>query len=341
MIAALGVLATLGAACSSGSSGPTRPVAKPGQTVTVMSERDGGLRDAKQHGQYDLVAVAPGGGDLYVGSDLDQRLVKLPRRGHIETVLDCHSLFPEGTNEAKPRRGRACDTTGSGFTPKGLALAPDGTLYVVDGGSAVVWAVMPSGRVRRVAGKGNPLPVPAVVTGRARDVDVYDAGAIAVGPDGAVYFRDAGHVVKLGHDGMVTVVAGNGNSGDSGDGGPATQASITPIELAVDGAGLLYIGEGDRVRRVDAHGIITTVAGTPAKPQQFSDVLGLAVDGAGNLYVADNHTRVQRIERDGAVTTVASGLDTAEGLAVDAAGNLYIAEPAPADRVLMVGAAAH
>lgn len=106
VIAALGVLATVGAACSSGSTAPARPAAKPGQIVTVMSDRDGGLVDAaakRDSGGYDTVAAAPDG-TLYVGSSFDGRVVEVPRRGKVTTLLDCHVVFPDVPGEGKLRR---------------------------------------------------------------------------------------------------------------------------------------------------------------------------------------------------------------------------------------------
>ena len=52
-----------------------------------------------------------------------------------------------------------------------------------------------------------------------------------------------------------------------GDGGPATAAQIGSIQgVAVDGKGNLYLSDTDRnrVRKVDAAGVITTIAGTGA-----------------------------------------------------------------------------
>ena len=62
----------------------------------------------------------------------------------------------------------------------------------------------------------------------------------------------------------ITTVAGNGALGFSGDGGPATAASLQfPSGVALDAAGNLYIADQNnhRIRRVDAGGTITTVAG--------------------------------------------------------------------------------
>src|ERR1035441_7958614 len=67
-----------------------------------------------------------------------------------------------------------------------------------------------------------------------------------------------------GQSGTITTVAGGGSSGGLGDGGQATAATLnSPIGVAVDSAGNLFlIDSGNvRVRKVAANGIITTVAG--------------------------------------------------------------------------------
>ncbi len=141
-----------------------------------------------------------------------------------------------------------------------------------------------------------------------------------------------------------------------GDGGLASAAQIGSIQgVALDGKGNLYLSDtsNNRVRKVDAAGIITTFAGTgtagfggdggPATAAQLNLPYGLAVDGAGDLYIADlGNNRVRKVGADGTITTIAgtgvegySGdggqagaaqLFTPRNVAVDAAGNLYIAE---------------
>jgi len=112
---------------------------------------------------------------------------------------------------------------------------------------------------------------------------------------------DTNSVRKIDTNGILTTVAGGGNL-KPGDGQQATLAElVSPEDVALDGAGNLYIADTfnhGRVRKVDTHGIITTVAGTgslmgsavngqPAAQAYFSRPTGLAVDGAGNLYIAD------------------------------------------------------
>ncbi len=154
--------------------------------------------------------------------------------------------------------------------------------------------------------------------------------------------------------GVITSVAGSAVRGSGGDGQPATTARLNhPWGLAFDAAGNLYFVDtgNHRVRKVDASGVITTVAGTGvvgfsgdgdlASRAELNNPAGMAIDAGGNLYVADrvNH-RVRKIEPGGQITTIAgtgpTGLENAgfagdggpasearlnvpEGVAVDAA----------------------
>ncbi len=152
----------------------------------------------------------------------------------------------------------------------------------------------------------------------------------------------------------ISTVAGNGTAAYSGDGGPATSASInSPLRIAVDSAGNLYLAEGNdnRVRKVAPNGTITTVAGTgvagfggdggAASAALLNAPGAVAVDAAGNLYIGDrNNNRVRKVTPGGTITTVAGngeagntgdgGLATSAALAVgedivlDSAGNLFV-----------------
>jgi hypothetical protein len=155
----------------------------------------------------------------------------------------------------------------------------------------------------------------------------------------------------------INLAAGGGNpASGNGDGGPATNAVLGgPFDVAADRVGNLYIADTNLIRKVDANGIITTIAGggTPAdglgdngpalaaKIQAFA----IAVDAAGNIYLSDStdsRPRIRKVDTKGMITTVAGtgtlgfsgdgGLATkaqisdVPGIAVDAAGNLYLAD---------------
>jgi DNA-binding beta-propeller fold protein YncE len=115
----------------------------------------------------------------------------------------------------------------------------------------------------------------------------------------------------------LALVAGGGTGGD---GGPATEAKVqSPFGVAFDRVGNLYIIEytGQRVRRVDPKGIISTVAGTgqqgfagdggPALRAQFHSPHSLVIAPNDDILVADtlNH-RVRKIDpKTGLITTIA------------------------------------
>ena len=170
---------------------------------------------------------------------------------------------------------------------------------------------------------------------------------LAVDGAGNVFIADTQNhrIRKVDSSGVITTVAGNGTSGFSGDGGPATEASLAaPGGVAVDSAGNLFIADHDnhRIRKVDAAGIISTVAGNgrarartqtqglggdggPATAANLDSPGGVTVDGAGNLFIAEGQ-RVRKVDPPGIISTVASGLRFPRAVVADGAGNLFLAE---------------
>ena len=183
---------------------------------------------------------------------------------------------------------------------------------------------------------------------------------VAVDRVGNLYIADAGdhRIRKVDAAGTITTVAGTGiqSNGVARDGEPANNAELSyPWALALDTSRNLYIADSGNhlVRRVDAAGTITTIAGTggwgfsgdgrSAVNAQLAHPEGIALDASGNLYIADTHNhRVRRVDVAGTITTIAgtggrgfSGdgrsavnaqLDYPQGVALDASGNLYIAD---------------
>ncbi|MCB1250347.1 MAG: hypothetical protein KDB36_13105 [Acidimicrobiales bacterium] len=157
---------------------------------------------------------------------------------------------------------------------------------------------------------------------------------------------------------VVTPVAGTGISGyDTGEGGVATTARFAaPVAVATP-AGELVVADGDncRVRRIDAGGIVSDLAGDgtcgfagdggPAIGARFDHPRGLARHTDGTLLVADTgNCRIRRIDAAGTISTVAgtgtcddtgdggpatdAALDHPEAVAVSATGEVLIADTA-------------
>lgn len=196
--------------------------------------------------------------------------------------------------------------------------------------------------------------------GQATSAQLSTPSAITEDSAGNLFIIDSLRIRKLDNNGTISTVAGNGMQGYSGDGGPATNAMLNfPSDIVVDRSGNLLIADkqNNRVRKVDATGVISTVAGngntnsygfgTYSGDGGSSTNAGLnwpghvTLDSVGNLFISDSsNRRVRKVDTNGIITTIAGNgssghggdggeatnatLRFIEGLLVDPAGNLFI-----------------
>ena len=134
---------------------------------------------------------------------------------------------------------------------------------------------------------------------------------IAFDPAGNLVFSDTfNHCLRRvdARTGVITTIAGTGERGFSGDGGPATAATLNePYGVVIDHSGVVYTADrlNRRVRRADAAGVITTLAGDAGELVEPNG-LALSADHT-TLFIADvaDH-RVRAVDlRTGAVSTFA------------------------------------
>ncbi|MEZ5353221.1 MAG: SBBP repeat-containing protein [Bryobacteraceae bacterium] len=238
----------------------------------------------------------------------------------------------------------------------GIALDNRGSLYIADPETHVIRRVRPDGIIQPFAGiAANGFTGDGGPASRAR---LNEPLGLAADTDGNLYIADKGNrrVRRISVDGVISTVAGNGQSGSDGDGGPALQASFRePSQLAFDAAGNLYVADSaaNRIRRIGKDGVISTVAGSgaagfggdggPATAARLTSPGGMAFDRDGNLYFADqlNH-RIRRITTRGVIETIAgtgvaawegdnlpaagAAFNSPFGVAFDSAGNLYVTD---------------
>jgi hypothetical protein len=130
-------------------------------------------------------------------------------------------------------------------------------------------------------------------------------------PDGSILIADSGNnrVRKINVDGTSTTIAGTGNPIWGGDGLLATADGVgmnSPGALAVDQNDNIYIGTYGAIRKINAAGVITTVAGNgipnsagdglvaTSAAVQVGLVWGMQFDAAGNLFFTDYSFNVLR-----------------------------------------------
>lgn len=239
-----------------------------------------------------------------------------------------------------------------------LQVDTNGDIYIVDRLNAAIRKVdAATGIITTVAGTGEPGSSgdggPGVLAQLREPNDCFLDGTggllIADIQDQRIRRLDL-------QTGIITTFAGDGAKRRTGDGQPAIHASIMGARaVCMDSKGNTYIceREGNGVRKVDANGIMSTVAGTgergysgdggPALAATWGAPKAIRCDHQDNLIVVDteNHA-IRRIDAvTGIVTTIAgghqggdgdggpateAGLERPHGCGIDLQGNLYIAD---------------
>jgi hypothetical protein len=251
-----------------------------------------------------------GGGD---GPDIDNRVIRVDPSGDVTTVAGTGEpgFSGDGGPATKAKLANVWD----------VAVDGEGNVYIA--GARRIRRVDTSGVITTIAGtgitgfSGDGGPAASAQTGRVTGV--------AVGPSGDVFFIDLGahvpptrpptvgngQIRRIDGTGVITTIAGMDEEGPcfSGDGGPATKAHFCgPEHLWVDLQRNVWVADSynNRIRVIDADGIVTTVAGTgvrgysgdgePALQAQLDLPSGVAVGPDGAIYIADSeNNRVRQV----------------------------------------------
>jgi sugar lactone lactonase YvrE len=339
--------------------GIIRQVDTKGIITTIAGTTEGFSGDGSAASKAQLLnplgLTVDSSGNLYVADSVNLRIRKIAS-GNISTVAGNGVVAFSGDGGPAP--------ASTMHAPAGAALDAAGNVYVSDSLNSRLRKVGTDGTIATFAGTGANGSSGDGAQAAAAQIGI--PWGVATDAQGNVYVADSfnNRVRKIGPDGTIGTLAGNGTAGYGGDGGPASNAELyTPLGLATDAAGNVYIADftNSRVRVVNPGGIITTLAGTgasgysgdggPASQAQLSSPEGVAVDSAGNVYIADTANNViRRIGTNGNIATIAGTglpghdgdggpavqalLAAPEAVAIDAAGNLYIADSGARVRVV-------
>lgn len=258
-------------------------------------------------------------GNLYVADSRNHRIRKIDTGGIITTFA--------GTGVTSYSGDGGPATAAEMSYPESIAFDAAGNMYFSDHWDACVRKIDAAGIITTVAGtgvygySGDGGPATAAMLDNPCHVQLDGAGNL--------YICDwvNARVRKVNNAGIITTIAGNGTASFSGDGGPATAAGMRPSSTLIDAAGNILVCDGvnRRVRKIDAAGTITTIAGGggdgysgdggPATAAQFRYMAGMVFDASGNLLVADQSNNVVRkIDAAGMISTIAgTGTDGYSG----------------------------
>jgi uncharacterized protein (TIGR03437 family) len=230
---------------------------------------------------------------------------------------------------------------------EGVAMDAAGNVYFVASDAHRVYRLNADGSYVTVAGIGTPgQPTDGKQAAQSQLSLPMD---VTFDTSGNMYIAGYSRVYKVTADGAIRTIAGGGAFGEAGDGQLATKAYLSEVfAVAVDKNGNVYFVDNSRYRicKIDAAGILTTVAGGsygtsgdegPATSAKFWSITDLKFDAAGTLYVVDQSARkVRKITSDGKIDKAIAepikftnaGTNTMymypSGVALDAQGNMYV-----------------
>jgi hypothetical protein len=230
-------------------------------------------------------------GNLYFADTLNNRIRRIDTRGVITSVAGSGVPFSTGLDLEGPALERSLGGIGD------LAVGADGSVYFTDTDD-FVRRVTPGGRIEIFAGvsRADCPNCSDGDNGPASAAHIAYPRLLAFDGAGNLYLADnatPNRIRRIAPDGTITKFAGYGSFTGvavNDDGAPALDAYLYQVSsMTADNAGNVYIVQQSvpvlknpiptRIRRIDASGIITTVA--------VSSSNGLAVDEQGNIAFSD------------------------------------------------------
>ena len=329
------------------------------QTITTVAGNgsigysgDGGPATNAQFSNPISVAL-DAAGNMYVADYNNHRIRKINAATNIITTI-----AGTGTAGFSGDGGPAINAALN--NPADLCIDAAGNIYLTDNQNFRVRKIeAATGIITTVAGNGGGSYAGETVL--AINAGIHYPNGLAVDASNLYISLFAKHrICKVNlATGILSTIGGTGVNGYSGDGGPATNANFAyPAGLSASTTGDVFVADylNNRIRKIDAAGIVTTVAGNGVATYSGDGALattasinlptGVFVHTTGDIFIADrNNYRIRKVDATtGIISTVAgsgvfgfggdggSAISPCTKLAdphkvrIDAAGNMYISD---------------
>lgn len=274
-------------------------------------------------------------GNFYFCDTQNHRVVRLTLAGTVERVAGSGTV---GTG----LDGVRASQTRMRF-PDGVAVAPDGTIYVSDSGAHRIRRIGADGIIQPFAGTG--VRGFSGDGGPARTAQLDGPSDLSFDTAGNLYFVDGVNrrIRRIGADGNINTIAG-----------PATLGGMNPVGVHAAADGSVYIADFPRrILRVSSAGTPSLFAGQatfrpglgdggPATNAWLNGPVAITTDRDGNLLIADQGTfRIRQVNRAGVISTIAgtiegfagdrgpalsAALRFPRGIAVDGTGRIFVVD---------------
>ena len=272
----------------------------------------------------ETLAVAPDGDLLIANQGTNQILRRLPN-GALKVVAGTGTAGFSG--DGGPAVKAELDT------PNGMAVAPNGTIYVADTDNNRVRAIYPSGTMSTVAGDGTGLSPGGgsdqIAVGPfgvgATSARITDPLSVAVGSQGQLYIADSAGIQVVLPNGMLTSLSVTGLS-ILGIGAPGL---LMATAITVDHSGDLYVADFAPKMLIELSPMGAVLHSWGAYVAEG----GLATAPDGSIFVADYGFTVDQISNGGLIHVTAftdnsipeiTGTFRPSGVTVNQSGVIYV-----------------
>jgi len=230
----------------------------------------------------------------------------------------------------------------------GIAVSPNGTLYVADFVNDVVYKVLEDGTVRgALVGKlGVAADVDATgMLGSDGNTARLDTPLrLCVDASDNIFLVDSLNqkVKRISSSGRCVTLAGDGTAGDvvginsvpvANVGTSCKFRFLSASGICVDKSGIVYVADTDnqKIKKILPGGVVVFLAGSTAgmadglgSAARFDHPCGICVDNTGMLYVTDWYNyRIRKVNQNGQVSTLTGGVNGfLDGLGVSVPGSV-------------------